>query len=204
MNITAAWNFDKGEQRKHKLDRLLKAAATCFNEKGFSGTSLKDVANQLNITDAAIYYYVRNKEELVNLCYLKATDLAEDALDRAMQDGASPSEKLALFIGYQIDHLTGAEGPVAVMSEIPALAEEHREAIRARATRHQKRITQLIQEGAEDGSLVVVNPIATSNVILGALNWMPKWYKPSPVLSVDMIKQSFVSSLMGGIRSQDL
>ena len=48
-------------------DRVLKAAATCFNHKGFSGTSLKDVSKHLNLTDAALYYYVRNKEELVYL-----------------------------------------------------------------------------------------------------------------------------------------
>ncbi len=37
-------------------DRMLKAAATCFNQKGFSGTSLKDVAKHLGLTDAALYY----------------------------------------------------------------------------------------------------------------------------------------------------
>ena len=46
-------------------DRILKAAATCFNRKGYSGTSLKDVSRHLGLTDAALYYYVKNKEELV-------------------------------------------------------------------------------------------------------------------------------------------
>ena len=53
-------------------DRVLRAAAHCFNHKGYSGTSLKDVANMLDLTDAALYYYVRNKEELVYLCYVRA------------------------------------------------------------------------------------------------------------------------------------
>ena len=66
------WHFDKEEQRRLKRDKLLKVAAACFNQKGFSGTSLKDVAHKLNISDAAIYYYVKNKEELVNLCYIRA------------------------------------------------------------------------------------------------------------------------------------
>ena len=51
-------------------DRILKAAATCFNRKGYSGTSLKDVSRHLGLTDAALYYYVKNKEELVYQCYL--------------------------------------------------------------------------------------------------------------------------------------
>ena len=53
-------------------DRILKAAATCFNQKGYSGTSLKDVSRHLGLTDAALYYYVKNKEELVYQCYLRA------------------------------------------------------------------------------------------------------------------------------------
>ena len=56
-------------------DRVLKAAAHCFNRKGYSGTSLKDVANMLGLTDPALYYYVRNKEELVYLCYVRAADV---------------------------------------------------------------------------------------------------------------------------------
>jgi AcrR family transcriptional regulator len=42
-------------------DRVLKAAAHCFNRKGYSGTSLKNVADMLGLTDPALYYYVKNK-----------------------------------------------------------------------------------------------------------------------------------------------
>jgi len=68
------------EAQRH---RILKAAATCFNHKGFSGTSLKDVSRQLGLTDAALYYYVKNKEELVYQCYLRAAELGREAMERA-------------------------------------------------------------------------------------------------------------------------
>ena len=45
---------------QQQRDRGLKAAAHCFNQKGYSGTSLKDVAGILGLTDPALYYYVRN------------------------------------------------------------------------------------------------------------------------------------------------
>ena len=47
------WHFDREQQRRMKQDKLLKVAAECFNQKGFSGTSLKDIARKLSITDAA-------------------------------------------------------------------------------------------------------------------------------------------------------
>lgn len=202
MAVQTDWHFDKVEQRKLKRLRLLKAAAGCFNEKGFSGTSLKDVANKLNITDAALYYYVKNKEELVNLCYIRATDLAEEALERARTEGDTPVEKLELFIRYQIEKITGSEGPVAIMSEIAALNGEHREQIITRATNHQKRITRLIKSGVKDGSLQTLNPIASCNALLGALNWIPKWYKLNSSLAPDDIADNFVNTFLNGLRSR--
>ena len=75
-------------------DRMLKAAAQCFNLKGYSGTSLRDVANLLGLTDAALYYYVRNKEELVYLCYLRAADVGREALQKAGEEGTNGLDKV--------------------------------------------------------------------------------------------------------------
>ncbi len=64
MATRSDWHFDKEEQRRLKRDKLLKVAAECFNQKGFSGTSLKDVAKKLSISDAAIYYYVKKQRRI--------------------------------------------------------------------------------------------------------------------------------------------
>lgn len=196
------WHFDREQQRRMKRDKLLKVAAECFNQKGFSGTSLKDVAKKLNITDAALYYYVKNKEELVNLCYGRALDLGQSALDRAIEEGDSPLAQLELFIRYQIAEVCGEDGPVAVMSEIPALAPEHRDDILQRATDHSKRITRLIELGVEDGSMASPNPIASCDAILGALNWIPKWYKPESSLTGKQIADAFVHTLTLGVKAR--
>ena len=193
------WHFDKEEQRRLKRDKLLKVAADCFNQKGFSGTSLKDVAHRLNISDAAIYYYVKNKEELVNLCYIRALDLGEAALDRAIEEGQSQLERLELFIRYQVDEVCGEDGPVAIMSEIPALKPDHREYVLERSTRHTKKITRLIEAGIADGTMSSPNPIASCDALLGALNWIPKWYRPDSNLSSEDIAEAFIHTFVHGL-----
>ena len=94
-------------------DRMLKAAALCFNQKGYSGTSLKDVASHLGLTDAALYYYVRNKEELVYLCYLRAGDLGEAALDRAIAEGGTALDKVRCYIRLHSEFMVGEPTPCA-------------------------------------------------------------------------------------------
>src|SRR6056300_1074342 len=110
-------------------DRMLRAAAQCFNEKGYSGSSLKDVAKGLGLTDAALYYYVKNKEELVYLCYLRAGDVGRDAMDRAIAEGRNGLDTVQGYLRFHLEAMTGDQGPIAIMSEIPSLDPEHREQI---------------------------------------------------------------------------
>lgn len=161
---------------KVQQDRMLRAAAQCFNLKGYSGTSLKDVANLLGLTDAALYYYVRNKEELVYQCYVRAADLAREAMVRAAGEGETGLEQVRLYIRYHIDLIVGESGPLAIMSEIPSLTRSHRDDILALSRKHSKDFEALLERGIADGSIAECDVRMTGNAIMGAINWIPKWY----------------------------
>jgi len=157
-------------------DRVLKAAAACFNQKGYSGTSLKDVAKLLNLTDAALYYYVRNKEELVFLCYQRAADLGREAMHRGIQEGSDGLEQARLYIRYHVEIMVGDKGPVAIMSEIPSLKRAHRNRILEVSRKHSTGFEAILATGIADGSIGECDVRMTGNAIMGAINWIPKWY----------------------------
>lgn len=159
-----------------KRARILKAAAACFNEKGFSGTSLKDVAHRLKLTDAALYYYVRNKEELVFQCYLRAADLGAEAMNRAVADGNTGLAQARLYVRYHVEIMVGERGPVAIMSEIPSLKPVHRHAILEASRRHSLLFETILERGMADGSIGECDVRMTGNALMGAINWIPKWY----------------------------
>ncbi len=181
-----------------KRDQVLKAAAQCFNVKGFSGTSLKDVANILGLTDAALYYYVRNKEELVYLCYLRAADVGWDALMRAVDGGGNGYEVLLRYFDYHVDAMVGDEGPVAILSEIPSLQPEHREEILELSRRHSLRFEELLRQGIDDGSIRDCDIRMTGNAIMGSLNWIPKWYHGDAAMA-KQVRAEFPSILGAGL-----
>ena len=129
-------------------DRVLKAAAHCFNHKGYSGTSLKDVANMLGLTDPALYYYVRNKEELVYLCYVRAADIGREAIERAIADGGTGLDQVRRYLRLHLEYMVGERGPFEAM----------------------------LERGIEDGSIAGCDVRMTGNAIMGSINWIPKWY----------------------------
>lgn len=157
-------------------DRMLKAAAHCFNQKGYSGTSLKDVAKMLGLTDAALYYYVRNKEELVYLCYVRAAEVGREALQQAIDAGGNGFEKVVRYLHNHVDIMVGERGPIAIMSEVPSLKPVHREEVLAFSRAHSTAFETLIEEGIVDGSIADCDVRMTGNAIMGAINWIPKWY----------------------------
>ncbi len=179
-------------------DRMLRAAARCFNEKGYSGSSLKDVANILGLTDAALYYYVRNKEELVYLCYLRAGDVGREALDRAIADGRNGLDIVRRYLRYHLEVMTGERGPIAIMSEIPSLRPDHREEILEISRRHSARFEALLERGLEDGSIAPCDVRMTGNAIMGSLNWVPKWFHGDAAVGEKIVTE-FPAILSAGL-----
>ena len=170
-------------------DRVLKAAAACFNQKGYSGTSLKDVAMHLNLTDAALYYYVRNKQELVYLCYLRAAELGRDALQRGVEDGNTGIEQATLYVRYHVETMVGDDGPVAIMSEIPSLKPAHRNEILRLSRQHSAAFERILDAGIADGSVLACDVRMTGNAIMGAINWIPKWFRGDPATARQLLAE---------------
>ncbi|MEL6300847.1 MAG: TetR/AcrR family transcriptional regulator [Pseudomonadota bacterium] len=159
-----------------KREQLLRAAARCFNEKGYSGTSLKDVSAHLGLTDAAIYYYIDGKQQLVYECYRRAADIGRAALDDAIANGGSGLDIARDYVRRHVDAHCGSAGPIAIMSEIPSLRDDDREHILALSREHSARFEQVLERGIEDGSILACDVRMTGNAIMGAINWIPKWF----------------------------
>lgn len=191
------------EETRFELQRhrMLKAAASCFNRKGFSGTSLKDVSKHLGLTDAALYYYVRNKEELVFQCYLRAAELGRQALERARDEGGSGFDQACLYIQYHIEIMVGEQGPVAIMSEIPSLKRAHRNEVLNVSRRHSLAFEDILSQGIRDGSIRKCDVRMTGNAIMGSINWIPKWFHGDAETAETVVRE-FPKILAAGLRAE--
>ncbi len=191
----------QSEETRFQLQkgRMLRAAARCFNEKGYSGSSLKDVARILGLTDAALYYYVRNKEELVYLCYVRAAEVGRESLNRAIDEGSNGLDIVVRYIRYHVDVMVGERGPIAIMSEIPSLEPAHREEILDASRDHGARFEAVLEQGITDGSIAPCDVRMTGNAIMGALNWVPKWFHGDAEVAEKVVAE-FPRILSAGLR----
>lgn len=196
IELPCASEESRFEQQR---DRMLRAAADCFNQKGYSGTSLKDVANRLGLTDPALYYYVRSKEELVYLCYVRATEVGREAMQLAIDSGQDGLDKVLRYLRNHVDFMVGERGPIAIMSEVPSLNSEHRKEVLELSRKHSAAFEALLEEGIADGSIAPCNVRMTGNAIMGAVNWIPKWYHGDSAVAEQIIEE-FPRILASGLR----
>ena len=169
---------DRTTQRDLKRDFLYETAARCFTRGGYNGASLTDIAQELGVTKAALYYYVRSKHELFYNLHMLSLDFAEEGLSRARSEGHDGLSRLWLNNYYYILRLVASPVAGMVMTEEGALPPELKTAVVRRRSRLEHELRALIQQGIDDGSVGQRDPKMAALVTVGALNWLPRWYRP--------------------------
>lgn len=175
MNKNPVWKKAQELQAQLKKDAVLAEAAALFNVKGYHATSLTEVADSLGFTKTALYYYVKNKNDLLYHTYMRSLDEIEQATKDAEVNGANGLEKLCVYVSSKAFVHPEAS---ALINEIDAIDDpERREKLRKRFRGANKRIAGWIKEGVDDGSIAPCDPDLAGRFVMGAFNWMPRWIR---------------------------
>jgi len=96
-----------GDPEKGTRDRILDIALQLFIDKGFDKTSLREIADQLGFSKAAIYYHFASKEDILMALHLRLHEFGREALDTLGQSPVSPAswaELLDRLIDQMLEH----------------------------------------------------------------------------------------------------
>jgi TetR/AcrR family transcriptional regulator len=189
----------RAERSELKRSTIILEAARSFNRAGFHGTSMDGIARRLGVTKAALYRYVPNKHDVLLACFNLAMDSSLANLARAEKEGANGLEKLRIaFRGY-LEDLIGTLGHPVVLLEENALLPEQARAIIRRRDEAERRYRSLVKEGIEDGSITPCDPKLAVFALLGAVNWVPKWYRDDGEWSPAEVAESLVNLITRSI-----
>ena len=192
MARNAAWEKAQEVQAQLKKDAVLAEAAALFNQKGYYATSLTEVAERLGFTKTALYYYVKNKNDLLYQTYTRSLDEIQQATADAESNGTTGLDKLCQYV--QSKSFVHPE-PSALLNEVDAIQDSRRRTeLRRRLRGANKRIATWIEQGVEDGSIGPCDPDLAGRFVMGAFNWMPRWIAGSGK-SIDEVTEYFVTLL---------
>jgi AcrR family transcriptional regulator len=163
--------------RAAKRAEVLAAAAREFNAHGIGRASFSRIARDIGLTRAALYYYVKDRQDLVRQCYARTCELTAADLASAERIAGKGLDRLLGFLRLSLDP---DRAPCAVLSELDYLKGPAHEAVARANGDNIARLRAIVRDGVADGSLRHCDDEAIAQAIFGVIAWIP--------LSVDWLE----------------
>ena len=178
---------------------ILKSAAAAFRRRGYHGASVDEIASALAMTKGNLYYYFKNKEEILFACHEYSLDVMLNLLAEVQAQDLPPDQKLRRmvlsFVHLILDELQGTALTMDLQALSPALLKR----VVAKRDAFDRGLRGFVQEGIDQGTFAPGDPKMITFALLGAVNWIPKWFDPEGELTSEQIGQAFADYLVGGL-----
>lgn len=201
-NQDAQWNgagLTRKEVHAAKRRALVATANQIFRKKGYHNTSMDDVANFLNVSKTVVYYYVKNKQELLFLCYQLAFEYGAEAQAFAEKNGRNPREKLELLLRRYTVSLIDELGGGALMTEDMALTAEQLAMVVEYRRNWNHLFRGILQEGIAAGLFRDCDPRLVEFFIMGAIRNIHHWYSREGNMGGQQIADELIKFVFAGI-----
>jgi TetR/AcrR family transcriptional regulator, cholesterol catabolism regulator len=179
---------------------ILKSAAKAFRRRGYQGATVENIASALHMKKGNLYYYFKNKEEILFACHQYSLDRLQQLLEQVEHSGLAPAQKLRALIVSSVHTILDELHGTALILELEALSPAHLRAIITRRDRFDRGVRQLLEEGIGDGSFAANDVKLRSFALLGAVNWIPRWFNPEGPATSREIAERFADYLIAGLR----
>lgn len=187
-------------RRDARKVEILKSAVAAFRRRGFHGASMDEIARALGMRKGNLYYYFVNKEAILYFCHDYSLDILLARLREVEREAAQPDVKLrqliVAFIHMILDELHGT----ALTMDLQALSRPHFRKVVAKRDRFDRGLRAVIRAGVRSGVFRGCDVKLATFAILGAANWITRWYDPRGRFGSDRIASAFADYLVNGLR----
>ncbi len=185
-----------------RREAILAHATELFDRKGYLNTSLDDVAQAVGLTREALYYYYRNRSEiLLAIIEPQAASLINGL--KGIVDGSAPApEKLRLAVRNHLERfdLHCLEMTITLRDGVMGTGDPVRGAMARIWKKYERMWIALVVQGQESGAFSRSgDPKMVAFGILGMCNWLARWYDPKKKTSIDEIIRTFSDLVSHGL-----
>jgi AcrR family transcriptional regulator len=202
-------------------EEILKAAAEVLSQKGYEAATMKDIASEVELTAASLYYHFRNKEELILAVLETGVHHAVSRVSPIAQSSLSAKEKLRAMVAVHVVSLTEQMAvAAALVYEMGPLLGIRKQLQKERSASMQDRLELLIEtrdqfeqlfreviiQGIQDGEFRSVDVPIFVKTMMGAHNWVGVWYQTGGRLNgqaiAEQMSDTFLRALICSTEAQ--
>lgn len=179
--------------------RLLDAATAAFAEKGFHGTTTRDIATAAGVTPGAVYVHHKSKEELL---YSISRTGHEGTLERALSSlegsaGLPAAEQMRrLVYDFALWHANNHTRARIVNYDLSSLSPEHYQDVVVLRREIEAVFRSAIDRGRATGEFTVAETSMAALQILSMCIDIARWYREGGRWSADDVAAAYATSAL--------
>lgn len=201
--------MDHGTMREeiqaYKRERILEEAVKLFYQRGFTGTTLDDIAAELGVTKPFIYTHFRSKTELLAALCKPTIEMSLDAVARAANMPGSPTTRLHRAIVDFTQVVLSRQANIAIyFREEKSLEPDALAEINALRRKFDRVLSNLLTEGVAAGEFEIADVNLAALAIGGMISWAYTWHRAEGRLPLDTLCQRMadLALQMAGVRTK--
>ena len=179
---------------------ILKSAAKAFRRLGYHGATVEQIAAALHMKKGNLYYYFKNKEEILFACHQYSLDRLTQLLEEIDGSGAAADVRLRRLIDAFVHTILDELHGTALFLDLEALSPPHLKTVVARRDAFDKGVRRVIEDGMATGVFAHGDPKLLAFALFGAVNWIPRWFSPQGSASSQQIADLFGEFFVSGLR----
>ena len=183
----------------HRRDRLLSHAARVFADKGYDGTSMRDLARASGMSLAGMYYYVKGKEDLLFQIQKTVFEAVTRGAREAVAREATAEGRLAAFIRHHVTFFATHMAAMKVLAhEAESLSGEMLEELRRIKRAYVQLMLDLLAAIDGQGPGDRTKRTVAAYTLFGMMNWIYTWYKPNGPVTVPDLADAITRLFLTG------
>jgi len=194
------------ESQKYQQQRLqaIRSAAAVFAEKGFHGSSTRDIAEHMGIKQGSLYYYFKSKEEaLGEVCLFGIEDYAAHMKVIAASDQSFESKLMATITSHLSSYRERNEALKVYNDERLYLPQEKRRNLKSLGSGYRQLLEEIFEEGVQSGALrESLDCHFAAQAVIGICNAWGDIIVRDPDMDLFEIIQKCADLLMNGFRER--
>ncbi|MCH9034645.1 MAG: TetR family transcriptional regulator [Planctomycetes bacterium] len=189
---------ETGLQRR---DEVLSAAERLFAEHGYQATSVRDIADVMDLQAGSLYAHIESKDDLLWDIVTRAADGFFEAVQPIVSADLVPMEKLRRLISAHVQVITANLDAASVYStEWRHLAADRKSEFAKRRNTYEKLVRGLVRDCIREGTFADVDEKFATLLILSSINWIYQWYRADGPMTPEEIARKLTDLLFNGLR----
>lgn len=186
--------------KDHRREAILRSVANVLRNSRLSSLTIQEVADELGMTKGNLYYYFKDKQDILYHCHMRSMEISLRALSDARALGGTPSEKLRILLVRHIRGIVDDGFGGILQTDLEKIRPAQRKQYIDKRDELERGVRTLIEEGVAIGEFECEDVKLAGFSILGGINWIPKWYRPGGPLSSEQISERMSDYYLRGLR----